>query len=221
MQNLFHHLHDKDHIIWDWNGTLLSDVPHAVATINTLLAPRGLPLMDLERYRNTFCFPIRKYYEALGFDLKAESLSDLCETFVERFMAKVNHCALEEGSRELLKRIKGAGKTQSVLSATHQPNLDQMVASFQLEPYFDFVYGIEDKLAASKLRRGHELIAASGIAPARTILVGDTDHDLEVARELGIPVVLVSHGHQCAERLRSLHHNVVDVEQADAAGVAS
>lgn len=211
MQKLFDHLHDKDHVIWDWNGTLLSDVEHAVATINTLLAPRGLPLMDVERYRQTFCFPIRKYYEAMGFDLEAESFADLCDTYVEAFMSKVTQCPLMPGSRELLHRVKRAGKTQSMLSATHQPHLHEMVAAFDLEACFDFVFGIEDKLAASKVRRGHDLIQASGVPPARTILIGDTDHDLEVAQSLGIAVVLVSHGHQCAERLRCIHHNVVDV----------
>ena len=43
MHQLGEYLHDKQHVIWDWNGTLLDDVGHAVATMNTLLAPRGLP----------------------------------------------------------------------------------------------------------------------------------------------------------------------------------
>src|SRR5688572_33146933 len=112
MQRLFDYLQDKDHIVWDWNGTLLSDVSHAVATINLLLAPRGLPLMDVERYRNTFGFPIRRYYETLGFDLQSESLAELCEAFVEAFMAKVGECALAPGSRDLLQLVKRSGKMQ-------------------------------------------------------------------------------------------------------------
>jgi hypothetical protein len=39
MQQLFHRLGDIDHVIWDRNGTLLNDVPHAVDTINFLLEP--------------------------------------------------------------------------------------------------------------------------------------------------------------------------------------
>jgi len=214
MLKLFDALRDKDHVIWDWNGTLLNDVQHAVDTMNDLLASRGLPLLDIERYRQTFCFPIRKYYEALGFDLASEPFSDLCDRYVDVFMAKVNDCELVAGSRELLRGIKGAGKMQSVLSATDQPNLQRMVTAFELETCFDFIFGIENKLAASKLHRGHELIHASGIAPARTILIGDTDHDLEVAQALGISAVLITHGHQCARRLRGIHHDVVDVGEA-------
>jgi phosphoglycolate phosphatase len=211
MQRLLKHLLDKDHVIWDWNGTLLSDVEHAVATINGLLTPRGLAPLNIERYRKTFCFPIRKYYESLGFDLESESFPDLCAAFVDAFMAKVVDCPLMPGSRELLQSVKRAGKTQSILSATDQANLQWMVRTFELEPYFNFVFGIEDKLAASKIHRGHELMRMSGVAPERTILVGDTDHDFEVAQALGIAVVLVAHGHQSADRLRHIHHHVVDV----------
>src|SRR5262245_43055202 len=63
MQQLFQRLGDIDHVIWDWNGTLLNDVTHAIDTINFLLEPRGLPLMSIERYREIFGFPIRRYYE--------------------------------------------------------------------------------------------------------------------------------------------------------------
>lgn len=212
VHKLFDTLQDKAHIIWDWNGTLLNDVQHAIDTMNALLAPRGLPLLDVERYREHFGFPIRKYYEALGFDLEAESFPALCDTYVAAFMEKVRDCPLATGSRELLQRIKQSGKTQSLLSATHQPHLHQMVDSFELTRYFDFIFGIEDKLAASKVRRGHELIALSGIPASKTILIGDTDHDLEVAQALNISLLLIPNGHQSATRLRRLHPNVIEVD---------
>src|SRR6185295_5904332 len=108
MQQLFHRLGDIDHVIWDWNGTLLNDVPHAIETINFLLEPRGLPLMSIERYREVFVFPIRRYYETLGFDLQAHSLADLCAQFGDRFMATLGECPLAPGSRELLGKIKAS-----------------------------------------------------------------------------------------------------------------
>jgi len=211
MQQLFHRLGDIDHVIWDWNGTLLNDVPHAVDTINFLLEPRGLPLVSIERYREIFSFPIRRYYETLGFDLQAESFAQLCDQFVDRFMAKVGECALAPGSRELLGQIKASGKKQSVLSATEQGNLHDMMSQFGLSHYFDFVFGIADKLAGGKVQRGHDLMRESGVPPTRTLLIGDTDHDLEVGHALGISVLLVTHGHQSAERLKRIHHDVIDV----------
>jgi phosphoglycolate phosphatase len=211
MQQLFHRLGDIDHVIWDWNGTLLDDVPHAVDTINFLLEPRGLPLLSIERYREVFSFPIRQYYETLGFDLQAESFVGLCDQFIDRFMAKVGECPLAPGSRELLAQIKASGKKQSVLSATEQGTLHDMMSLFGLSHYFDFVFGIADRLAVGKVQRGHELMRESDVPATRTLLIGDTDHDLEVGHALGISVLLVTHGHQSAARLKRLHHDVIDV----------
>lgn len=213
MRKLFHRLGDFDHVIWDWNGTLLNDASHAVDTINLLLEPRGLPLMNIERYREVFSFPIRRYYETLGFDLQRESFADLCDQFMDRFLAKVGECPLTPGSRELLGEIKASGKKQSVLSATEQGSLNGMMSQFGLSHYFDFVFGIADRLAFSKVASGHNLLRESGVPPSRTVLIGDTDHDLEVAKSLGISVLLVTHGHQSASRLKRLHHDVIDVSE--------
>ena len=89
--------------------------------------------------------------------------------------------------------------------------MHDMMSQFGLSQYFDFVFGIGDRLAVSKVQRGHDLMRESGVPAARTLLIGDTDHDLEVGRALGISVLLVTHGHQSAERLKRLHHDVIDV----------
>lgn len=215
MLSLFSHLESYDHIVWDWNGTLLSDIDHAVRTVNVLLEKRRLPLLTMSSYKEKFHFPIRSYYTVLGFDLKNESFETLCDEFVDLFMSGVFDCPLVSGATDLLAKIKHHGKKQSILSASDQQNLDRMIQHFQLSQHLDHVYGIADKFAASKVYRGRELVQNSGVSAQNTILVGDTNHDLEVGKELGIDVLLVAHGHQEASRLRALHHNVVDVDDVE------
>jgi phosphoglycolate phosphatase len=213
MQKLYTHLADYEHVIWDWNGTLLNDIGHAVKTVNRLLQKRRLPLLTEESYKENFHFPIRSYYERLGFDLKNESFEDLCEEFVGHFMNGVLDCPLVPGAFDLLKAIKASGKVQSILSASDQENLDHMIKHFSLHEHLDHVYGIADKFAASKVYRGHELLVAAKKDKAKTVLIGDTDHDLEVGTALGINVILVSHGHQNSYKLRKLHPHVVDTQK--------
>ena len=72
------------------------------------------------------------------------------------------------------------------------------------------IFGIDNKFAGSKIDRGHELIRLSGIPLSETIILGDTLHDLEVAKALGIDAILISHGHQCPTRLRPHHEKVIE-----------
>ncbi len=80
-------LEPYSHIIWDWNGTLVDDVEVAVTAVNTLLVENNLPAVTVEKYREHFGFPVRKYYERLGFDFGKITFEALCD----RFVAEYNH----------------------------------------------------------------------------------------------------------------------------------
>jgi phosphoglycolate phosphatase len=211
MQPLLEHVQDKQHVIWDWNGTLLSDIDHAVKTVNRLLKEEGLPLTTVEAYKRIFGFPVVDYYEKLGFNIEPEYFLRLCERFNDYFYEGLSGLQLWPGARDVLGGIKAGGKIQSVLSASEHTMLLHSVKVFEVEHLFDHVFGIFDKTAGSKVDRGHELIRQAGLARESTVLIGDTDHDLEVGEALGIDVILVEHGHQCPTRLREAHHTVLSV----------
>lgn len=204
-------LKKKEHIIWDWNGTLLDDVHHAVSTINLLLQDHHLPLITREHYRKIFGFPVRNYYEQLGFNFQTHSFEDICEDFVSRYMKGLPKLGLMPQMFSTLVELHQHNRTQSILSATDQENLDLIIQHYDLNSIFTYVFGIDNKMAGSKIERGHELIRISNIPLEKTILVGDTLHDLEVGKELGIEVILISHGHQCPTRLREHHDWVLEV----------
>lgn len=209
MKSLEAYLEPFEHVIWDWNGTLLSDVDYAVQTVNISLQKRNLPLIDRNIYQEQFCFPIKSYYQKIGLPTGEDEFKVLCHEFVENFMKGIFDCPLNPGAREILAHVKGRNKMQSVLSATDQENLDRMMNAFNIKPYLDHVFGIEDKYAASKVHRGHQLIEVAKKDRKKTVLIGDTDHDLEVGKAIGVSVILLSHGHQTKERLDKIHDVVL------------
>jgi phosphoglycolate phosphatase len=177
--------------------------------MNWLLKQEHLPRITVDHHRKQFGFPVKDYYAKLGFDTSEQSFPDLCRRFNTRFHSGVRSCTLRSGARVVLDALRAAGKWQSVLSATKQSTLEETIRGFDIEHYFDHIYGIGDDEAGGKVDRGRELIIASGISPKLTILLGDTDHDLEVGNALGIEVILVDHGHQHGDRLRLLHNKVI------------
>jgi len=64
-------------IIWDWNGTLLNDIQLCVQTINEMLDKRNLPLLSVNDYKDVFSFPVKNYYQKIGFDLRLNLLKYL------------------------------------------------------------------------------------------------------------------------------------------------
>lgn len=198
-------------MIWDWNGTLLSDVEHAVRTVNKLLTDEKLPTLDTQEYKRVFGFPVIEYYRHLGFNTSPEAFAELCERFNKYFHDELHLCDLWPGARETLAHVHGAGKTQSLLSASEHNLLQISVDQFNVRKFFHHVFGIADKMAGSKIARGQELIETVKIPLSKTVLIGDTDHDLEVGKSLGIDVILVDHGHQDTVRLQKVHSKVLKV----------
>lgn len=88
--------------------------------------------------------------------------------------------------------------------------LDEQLAHFGLTGYFEEVLGQSDFYGHSKVQRGLAWLAASGLEKERAVMVGDTDHDFEVAAALGIRCVLFAGGHQPREKLAATGAPVIE-----------
>ncbi|MBO5939748.1 MAG: HAD family hydrolase [Kiritimatiellae bacterium] len=186
-------------IIWDWNGTLLDDVSAAVNALNRMLVSRNAKPITIDHYRSRFGFPVRPFYEELGVDLDKWDWDQICEDF--HIFVSEEPQQIREDARTALELAKQLGFEQCILSALREDILEDALRKNGLRDYFDFVYGVDNLDGSSKLSRGKELFSAIGESAENSVLIGDTLHDAEVARELDIGCVLVSCGHQLAERL--------------------
>ena len=191
------------HIIWDYNGTLLNDVNLCVKIINELLSSRDLPVMSVEKYRELFDFPVKDYYERAGFDFEKESFEIVGTAFIVEYDKRQKTSMLHTGVLELLKEIHENGIQQSVLSARKEEQLLDEMEAFEISDYFQQIKGLNDHYAGGKVGRGKELMANINIPKDRILMIGDTKHDAEVAEALGIDCVLLSHGHHTKRKLET------------------
>jgi phosphoglycolate phosphatase len=190
------------HVIWDWNGTLLDDLDLCIDIMNGLLRRRGLPLMDRARYHAVFDFPVRAFYECLGFDFRRDSFEELSAEFISGYEARREETRLHPGARKILTALQLAGVTQSILSAYRADTLREIVDHFGLTPCFMRLIGLDNIYAHSKTELGRAWVAELGLPGKDILMIGDSLHDGEVAEALGVDCVLVAAGHHPAERLR-------------------
>ncbi|MDA0351817.1 MAG: HAD hydrolase-like protein [Chloroflexi bacterium] len=190
-----------DHVIWDWNGTLFDDVDLVVEVANLMLGRRALPGIDRVRYQEVFGFPVRGYYERVGFDLDREPFEALSVEFIAEYDARWREHRLREDAHASTEALHRRGVTQSMLSASEQGMLNTVTAHFEIGRRMSALVGIDDHHAASKLDHGLAHLGKIETPRERVLLVGDTEHDFEVATAMGIDCVLVEDGHAPRERL--------------------
>jgi phosphoglycolate phosphatase len=197
-------------VIWDWNGTLLNDTQLAVLTINEMLEKRGLPLLSVNDYQDVFMFPVRDYYQKIGFDFELEPFEIPALEFIVRYNEQVNSCSLHADSLRVLNYFQSVGIKQFVLSAMKQDMLDECLIWQKINHFFEYISGLDNHYATSKIENGHRLIAEQNLNAAELVLIGDTVHDFEVATELGCQCVLIANGHQSKKVLQSTGTLVLD-----------
>ena len=201
-------LFDYQHIIWDWNGTLFDDVELCAGTMNFLLKQESHRTISLKKYKEIFTFPVVDYYKIAGHTFANNSFEVLGKQFMDEYEKNKLNCTLYPGVKELLKELTDQNFIQHLLSAYEQESLNKIVRHFGIKDYFNYIIGLDNIYASGKMQLGKNLLSLinqNGKVNS-ILLIGDTTHDFEVARELEIDCVLISHGHQDKERL--LKHGV-------------
>ena len=139
------------HVIWDWNGTLLNDAEIVLEANNILLREHGLKEITLADYRAKFTDPVIRYYEELGFDIRGDKFKEIGQRFIDLYSERLPRVGIFKNVPRILEHLSKAGVSQSVLSAAHQPKLRRWVEEQGLGNFFQDVFGIEDIYAASKM----------------------------------------------------------------------
>ena len=189
------------HIFFDFNGTLIDDVNLCLELLNGLLASQGKASIDLKRYKQVFKFPIKDYYLDAGIDFSIESFESMAVRFIDEYQPKSLLCGLYEGVVDTIKELREKGIKTYILSASEKNNLIEQCKHYKIVDLFDDILGIDNIHAGSKLDIALEYMKSSNINKNEAMFVGDTLHDYEVARAMGVGCVLVSCGHQCVEVL--------------------
>ena len=198
------------HVVWDWNGTLWNDTFLCMDIMNGMLRERGLPTVDLPRYQAIFDFPVIRYYERLGFDFQREPFAVVGAEFIRRYESRRQEAALYPYARALLQALQDRGITQSVLSAYRHVTLEELLSQAGIRHYFRGVLGSDNVYAEGKIEQGRRWIRSLDLTPDTVLLIGDTEHDFEVAAAMGCRCLLIAAGYHDRARLSKLAAPVVD-----------
>jgi len=191
------------HIVWDWNGTLLDDAHFSFQKTCEVLSCHGMQVPSFEYYRDHFGFPVEEFLLPLGLSDTKRSTAELAGEFGAAYNESLYvSCELHRGTVDILESLAAAGHRHHVLSAREHDRLVEDIWHYGVARYFDRVEGARSSGShMGKLHQGRELLVTASWNPRDVVLVGDTAHDFQIARELGIACVLLAAGQNSYEKL--------------------
>jgi phosphoglycolate phosphatase len=193
------------HVLFDLDGTLTDPKPGITRCIGYALECLGAGSVDIDSLGWCIGPPLRGSFERLLNTRDPELVASAIDHYRERFRdVGLFENAVYEGIPEALGTLKTGGATLHVATSKPETFAIRILERFGLAPFFDQIVGSE--LDGTREAKGEviaQVLRLAQVDPAAAVMVGDRMHDVQGAREHGMPCVGVLFGYGEEEELAS------------------
>jgi phosphoglycolate phosphatase len=193
-----------DLIAFDWDGTLFDSTRLITRCIQAACRDVGADVPSDEQAAYVIGLGLRDalLHAAPGFP--PERYAELGSAYRHHYFAAQHEVVLFEGTLAMLHALKQRNHLLAVATGKSRRGLDDALCHTALAGIFDATRTADETASKPHPLMLQELIAELGVRPDRTLMVGDTTHDLEMAAHAGVPAVAVSFGAHAHERFEKL-----------------
>jgi phosphoglycolate phosphatase len=183
-----------DLIAFDWDGTLFDSTAIIARCIQEAVRDVGgaVPSDTAASFVIGMALPQALAHAAP--DVPKERYPELAARYRHHYMAHQHDIVLFEGVLGMLERLKSQQILLTVATGKSRRGLDEALRTVELQGLFDGSRTADETAGKPHPRMLHELMRQFGVDPARTLMVGDTTHDLQMAVNAGCPSVGVGYG---------------------------
>ena len=207
-----------DLIAFDWDGTLYDSTAVIARCIQLAVADvGGTPPTD-EAARYVIGMGLMQALAHAAPDVPADRYPQLGERYRHHYLAHQNDLSLFDGVLPLLQGLRQRHHWLAVATGKSRRGLDEVLHTVELKGMFDGSRTADETAGKPHPRMLHELMREFGVAPERTLMIGDTTHDLQMALNAGCASVAVSYGAHEPGGLAELQplavvHSVAELQQ--------
>jgi len=191
-------------IIFDWDGTLIDSASAIADCIQQAAREMGLPVPDRERASHVIGLGLHDSLRHAVPALEPHGYGQFIECYRRHFLQCEDSMQLFPGMRELLGRLKERGHLLAVATGKSRQGLERAMEIAELREHFHATRCADETHPKPHPAMLLELLEEFAIAPQDSLMIGDTSHDLEMARAAEVPAVGVCYGAHPERSLRAL-----------------
>lgn len=191
-------------IVFDWDGTLLDSAGGIVESIQEAARDLRLPVPARETASHVIGLGLHDSLRTAVPTLPEDQYREFAEAYRRHFLARQGSMVLFPGVRELLQDLHATGYQLAVATGKSRRGLEHALESTALRRYFAASRCADETNPKPHPAMLLELMAQLAAAPAQALMIGDTSHDLEMARGAGVDAVAVTYGAHPGDALRAL-----------------
>jgi phosphoglycolate phosphatase len=190
-------------IVFDWDGTLMDSEARIVSCIQAAFTDVGEPPPSPEVARDVIGLGLDEAMTVLWPDGEVDQRRLLIDRYRYHFLgANETESSLFPGARELLEVLGQRGLLLAVATGKSRRGLDTAMASSGLKGLFHATRCADETLSKPHPEMLLQLMDQLGTDPRETLMVGDTEYDMQMAKNAGVDALAVCYGVHAPERLQ-------------------
>lgn len=207
-----------DLLVFDWDGTLFDSTALIVRSIQDACRDLGVAVPGDEQAAYVIGLGLQDALRHAAPGLAPERYPELGLRYRHHYFARQHEITLFAGVLEMLQALKQRHHWMAVATGKSRRGLDEALSSVQLHGLFDATRTADETASKPNPQMLLELMREFGCDPERTLMIGDTTHDLQLAANAGTPSLAVSYGaHEPAafDAFDPVHvaHSVTDLQR--------
>lgn len=198
-----------DLIAFDWDGTLFDSTAIIVRCIQRAVADVGGTVPADREASYVIGMGLMEALAHAAPDVPPERYPELGARYRYHYMAHQDDLSLFEGVLGMLQDLRARHHWLAVATGKSRRGLNEVLHSVQLAGLFDGSRTADETAGKPHPRMLHELMREFGTEPERTLMIGDTTHDLQMAVNAGCASIGVSYGAHATDGFAALQPRVV------------
>ena len=171
-----------DLIVFDWDGTLMDSAAAIVRAMQAAASDLDLPPPPDERARYVIGLGLGDALRHAIPELEEAAYPRMVERYRHHYLSSDHELSLFEGVDALIDALAGRGHLLAVATGKSRLGLNRALGHTGLGRYFHATRCADECFSKPHPAMLEELMDELGAAPERTLMIGDTTHDLQMAR---------------------------------------
>ncbi len=193
-----------DLLVFDWDGTLMDSAATIVHSIQSACRDLDLPVPSDSEASHIIGLGLVEAMQALLPDLDPSDYDALVDRYRHHYLGRDEAISLFAGVEESLRELEEAGFLLAVATGKARRGLDRALGHSGVGRHFHASRCADECFSKPHPQMLLELMDELGTAPDKTLMIGDTTHDLQMALNAGVAGVGAAYGAHPRENLEAL-----------------
>jgi phosphoglycolate phosphatase len=194
-----------DLLVFDWDGTLMDSAAHIAAALQAAFRDLGLQVPSTEAARHVIGLGLQDAMIYLNPGLDRRRYAEVSDRYRVHFLAGDQDVGLFPNVAEGIPALNREGYLMAVATGKSRRGLDRSLLATGLAPYFHSSRCADEGFPKPHPEMLQVIMSMLGASPDRTLMIGDTTHDLQMAQNAGVPAVAVAYGAHLSDDLENMN----------------